>query len=157
LVKNFQTIISLIEDVLATSSDRKSEILKRYLEIILIEISQNNKKGLPTNNINYKRFIQLKKDLKNNFKLHKNVGFYANKQYITSKTLNIAVREIVDQSAKQFINGYIILLAKRLLTSSQLSTTEISYELGFNEPTNFVKFFKNMEGATPSVFQKVFK
>jgi len=151
-VKEFNLLISQIKSIYTSSKKMKVDILKKFLEIILLETFLVNQEFYPTQSINYKRFIQFKKDLKKHFKNERGVTFYAEKQYITAKTLNIATRDIIDKSAKQFISDYIILLAKRMLIKS--NTNQISYELGFDEPTNFVKFFKNKEGISPTMFQK---
>lgn len=150
-------MISQIKPVLTSTKKMKAEILKKYLEIILLEIYQYNQESSILQNINYQRFIQFKKDFKEHFKKQKNVKFFAKKQLISTKTLNIATREIINQSAKQFITEYIILLAKRMLINTNYTTTEIAYELGFDELTNFTKFFKKKEHISPSMFQKEHK
>lgn len=132
----------------------KKEMLEKYLELLLLEIVQVNEANPILKDNNFQRFYKFKQDLKKHFKAHKNVGFYAENQFTSPKTLNSSIRKIVDKSAKQFINEYIILLAKRMLINSDFSQKEIAYILGFDEPTNFTKFFKNIEKVSPSVFQK---
>lgn len=44
--------------------------------------------------------------------------------------------------------------ARKLLSETSMSITQISYRLTFNEPTNFTKFFKSFEGITPKQFRK---
>lgn len=44
--------------------------------------------------------------------------------------------------------------AKRLLAHSTLAVSAIGLELGFSEPTNFVKFFRHCEGLTPAAFRE---
>ena len=153
----FDTLINQIKRIYVSDKKIKSEILKKYLEIILLEILQSNQETLNLNNNNYLRFLAFKKDIKDNFKSQKKVNFYANKQNISPKTLNLAVRQTVDKSAKQFINEYLILSAKRLLINSNLTSSEIAYELGFDEPTNFTKFFKKAEKSSPTMFRKAHK
>lgn len=153
----FHTLIKQINTIFFSNKKMKSEILKRYLEIILFEIYQSNQERLTTKNNSYLRFITFKKDLKENFKTQKKVNFYAEKQNISPKTLNLAVRQTVDKSAKQFINEYLILSAKRLLINSTHTSSAIAYELGFDEPTNFTKFFKKAVNASPTMFRKEHK
>lgn len=43
--------------------------------------------------------------------------------------------------------------ARKLLSETPMSITEISYKLTFNEPTNFTKFFKSFEGLTPKQYR----
>ncbi|MGI6152715.1 MAG: PocR ligand-binding domain-containing protein [Christensenellaceae bacterium] len=44
--------------------------------------------------------------------------------------------------------------AKKLLEKTDLSVSQISDELGFNEPSYFIKIFRNYEGTTPSYYRK---
>ncbi len=149
-----EVLISQIQTVISSKNKFSSLLLKNYLEIILLEILQFNSENSSLHDINHKRFIQFKKDLKENYKTNKNVPFFAEKQLISAKTLNTATRKTINKSAKQFISDYIILLAKRMLVNSSFTTTEISFQLGFDEPTNFTKFFKNKENISPKKFQK---
>jgi len=43
--------------------------------------------------------------------------------------------------------------AKRMLGETPMSIGQISYKLTFNEPTNFTKFFKALEGITPKRYR----
>lgn len=113
MVQKFETLFTLIENEYKSDNKVKNEIL--LLEIF--QISQH-KNDFVLNNANYQRFVQFKKDLKVNYKSQKNVKFYADKQFTTPKTLNVAVRQTVDKSAKEYINEYIVLLAKRILINT---------------------------------------
>ncbi len=155
--KYLENLLQQIETVYSSDRIMKNEILKNYLSILLFEIYQHHQEKQIINSTDYLRFVAFKKDLKENFREHKKVNFYAVEQNISSKTLNLVIREIVDKSAKQFINEYVILLAKRLLVNSNLTSSEIAYDLGFDEPTNFTKFFKKNEKKSPSLFRKEHK
>jgi AraC-like DNA-binding protein len=56
-------------------------------------------------------------------------------------------------TAKRVIVERIVLEAKRLLARSALTVAAISHQLGFDEPTNFVKYFKRETGTTPAQFR----
>jgi AraC-like DNA-binding protein len=43
--------------------------------------------------------------------------------------------------------------AKRLLAHSLFPVANIGYEIGFSEPTNFVKFFRRETRLTPGAFR----
>lgn len=153
--QEFENILALLQRAVIGQVIMKKQLLQKYLEIVLIKLYQEKPIVVENKGVNYHRFIALKKDLKIHVQQHKEVSFYATKQHITPKTLNLAVKAVVDKTAKEFIHSYVLLLAKRLLVNSQLSSKEIGYALGFSEPTNFVKFFKNKEGVSPIEFQKV--
>jgi AraC-like DNA-binding protein len=54
---------------------------------------------------------------------------------------------------KTLIERRVTLEAKRLLAHSRLPVGELATRLGFSETTNFVKFFRRMEGLTPTLFR----
>ena len=60
-----------------------------------------------------------------------------------------ACRAAAAMTPKRVIVERIILEAKRLLAHSQLPVASISDQLGFDETTNFVKYFKRETGTTP--------
>lgn len=47
--------------------------------------------------------------------------------------------------------------AKKLLTQTDLTVTEISYRLGFDSQSYFTKSFKNLTNYSPLVYRKIFK
>lgn len=99
-------------------------------------------------------FLNFKILLENNFKNSRNAEFYAQELNITYKHLNTICKDIVVLTVKQFIDEFVILEAKRLLINSEIKSTELAYSLGFEEPTNFVKYFKKHTRLTPNTFKK---
>jgi len=67
----------------------------------------------------------------------------------SEKTLNRATHAVVDMSPKSLLVGRIVLEAKRLLAHSASPVAAIAADLGFEEATNFVKFFRRETGVTP--------
>ena len=99
-------------------------------------------------------FLSFKNLVSKHFSESRNADFYAQKMNITYKHLNTMCKEIVNVTAKQFIDEFIILEAKRKLVNSTIKSTELAYFLGFEEPTNFVKYFKKHTEFTPNSFKK---
>jgi AraC family transcriptional activator of pobA len=87
------------------------------------------------------------------FKNHKNVSFYASKLSLTEKRLNQAVSKILGKTVKQAIDERIMLEAKRLLAHTNENIKEVGFSLGFEEPTNFVKYFRKHNSGTPMEFR----
>ncbi|MCC8173154.1 MAG: helix-turn-helix domain-containing protein, partial [Odoribacter sp.] len=73
---------------------------------------------------------------------------------IGEKTLSKEVKLLTGKTPKLYIDERLTLEAKRLLSYSLLTVKEICFELGFDEPTNFGKFFKKQTGITPVAFRK---
>lgn len=82
------------------------------------------------------------------------VADYASKLCYTEKSLARAVAAAMGMTAKTFIAARINLEAKRLLVHTDIPVVTIAEKLGFDEPTNFSKFFKREVGCTPGEFRK---
>lgn len=78
---------------------------------------------------------------------------YARHLGCAAKSLNRACRAAGGTTAKRVIVDRIVLEARRSLAHSTDSVAAISAGLGFDEPTNFVKFFRRETGATPASFR----
>ncbi|KAA6344491.1 Arabinose operon regulatory protein [termite gut metagenome] len=68
--------------------------------------------------------------------------FYANKLCITPKHLSKVIKESSDRSAIEWIDSYVMLEAKALLKSTNMTIQQISDELNFPSQTFFGKYFK---------------
>lgn len=79
---------------------------------------------------------------------------YARELGYTEKSLARAVAASAGTTAKAFIAARITLEAKRLLAHTDQPVASIADRLGFDEPTNFSKFFKREAGCTPASFRR---
>ena len=99
-------------------------------------------------------FVRFRQLLEQNFRQVHTVQEYADRLNISSRTLTKYVNQSAHRSPLQIINDRILLEAKRQLCHSALSIKEIGYQLGFEDPSYFVKFFKRLTGKMPSEFRK---
>ncbi|MFK7924966.1 MAG: helix-turn-helix transcriptional regulator [Bacteroidia bacterium] len=82
------------------------------------------------------------------------VGDYAEEMHISPKHLSQTVKKNVGQTAKEMIQGRLLLEAKRMLIHTEFSIKEIAYELGYHEPLHFSAFFKKQAGLSASAFRE---
>lgn len=59
------------------------------------------------------------------------------------------------KSAKEYIDLHLLNKAKTILQTTQQSISEVAYELGFDYPNHFSKFFKSKTGLSPSEFRNI--
>lgn len=85
-------------------------------------------------------------------RLH-SVKEYASLLGVSPKTLTNHVAQCSPHSPLALINARLVLEAKRRLRYSTLIIKEIAFELGFDDPSYFVKFFKRQTGQLPADFR----
>jgi AraC-like DNA-binding protein len=82
-----------------------------------------------------------------------NVKDYAIQLNTQARTLNTLARKYGNKSALEIIQDRIVLEAKRKLYHSSASIKELGYELGFEDPAYFTRFFKKNVGTAPRHFK----
>ena len=83
--------------------------------------------------------------------------FFSEKLNVTPNYLSDTIRHHSGKSALNIIHDYIIEEAKRLLTTSNQTVSEISSVLGFEYPNYFSRLFKRKTNLSPSDFRKSVK
>ncbi len=156
--KKFERLFYLIEKELENKPDKNQyNILKNLLHILLMYAERVKgthgftrlKKGA---DLDYT--ILFKDVLDEKFHLLKSVKEYSCLLHVSEKRLNQATKKILGKTPKQMIDDRIVLEAKRLLIHTHQNIKEISFALGFAEPTNFIKYFRKHVSKTPVEFRE---
>lgn len=87
------------------------------------------------------------------YKYQRSLEFYAGKLCMTTKHLSASVKNISGKSARQWVDDYVILEAKRLLKSTDWPVQQISDELNFPTQSFFGKYFKREVGVSPKQYR----
>ncbi|MEM7486652.1 MAG: helix-turn-helix transcriptional regulator [Bacteroidota bacterium] len=90
---------------------------------------------------------QVKKNLK--------VADFAKLMNISPNHLNKSVRATTSKSASEIIDEIKLIEIKYLLYQSNLSISEISYEMGYLDASYFTRFFKKREGVPPRTYREL--
>lgn len=156
----FADLFKLMEKELENEKDiSQSYILKNLLHNVLL-LSERERRKQDFDEIRKGAdldYVMLFKDLlETNYRKLKQVSIYAKKISVTEKRLNQATSKILDKSPKQMIDERVMLEAKRLLAHTNESVKEIGFDLGFDEPTNFIKYFRKHSHSTPVEFRVQF-
>ncbi len=81
------------------------------------------------------------------------VAPYARRIGCSERSLARATEAVTGVTAKRFITQRVVLEAKRLLAHGSDPVSTIAARLGFDEATNFVKYFRRETGTTPMAFR----
>lgn len=112
---------------------------------------QKEEKGKTKHQILVENFLTL---VQRHYKEERSLEFYAKKLYLTAKHLSKVVKENSGTSASDWINNYVILEAKALFKSTDLTVQQVSDRLNFPSQSFFGKYFKRLVGITPSEYRK---
>lgn len=94
----------------------------------------------------FNRFMML---MERDYKLSRDVNYYADLMHITSKYLTNIVRQVAGHTPKTIIDQYVILQLKMQLQRSSQSIKEIAWEYPFTDVSFFCRYFKKHTGLTP--------
>ena len=84
------------------------------------------------------------------------VQYVANLLSISPVYLSSLLKSLTGQSTQQLIHEKLIEKAKERLSTTNLTVSEIAYELGFEHSQSFSKLFRSKSGLTPSKFRQSF-
>jgi AraC-like DNA-binding protein len=84
------------------------------------------------------------------------VLYFAEIMNVSSNYLSDMLRTLTGQSTQQHIHNKLIEKAKETLITTNLSVSEIAYQLGFEHPQSFSKLFKSKTNLTPIEFRASF-
>jgi len=116
-------------------------------------IKREKIKNIANNSGDLHYLNQFKNKLEENFSCSRSVQYYAEQLNITSKKLNQITNDFWGRPTKQIIEERVLLETKRLLVHTDMTVKEIGTSLGFNDPTNFNKFFKRYIKSTPTEYR----
>ena len=105
-------------------------------------------------NIHIDKFMKL---VESHLKEQHSVQYYADKLCITPNYLNEIVTSTKGISAKQYIRNKVMDEAKRLLTYTDSSISDIAFELYFSTVSYFIRSFRQHTGETPLLYRKTHK
>lgn len=151
----------IIEDIERelTQSDvlGHTEYIRSLVKLLLIQFERSYKadeeQPFSPSKVSHKTFLEFRRDLEHNYRKLHSVKEYAALLNVSTKTLTNYVSECSAFTPLEIINHRITLEAKRLLRYSDYMIKEIAFELGFDDPSYFVKFFKRQAGCSPAEYR----
>lgn len=77
------------------------------------------------------------------------VRYFADKLFLSANYFGDLIKRETGRSAQEQIQSYVVGLAKERIYDTQMTVSEIAYELGFQYPQHFSRMFKKIVGQTP--------
>jgi AraC family transcriptional activator of pobA len=155
--KAFNVLIQEMEEEMASSGKSKDMVLRPLLQIFLAKAqriydrqSEGGVINLPKNKFvsEFETLVEI------NFTKHLRAGDYARQLNVSPNHLNDLCKQYFSKTTEQVIHNRLMLEIKRLLVYSDKTVKEICYELNFEDPAYFNRFFKKHTGTTPMDYRK---
>ncbi|MDT0553554.1 helix-turn-helix domain-containing protein [Urechidicola vernalis] len=157
-IKKLDFILNNLIEEFQLNETAQYDMLQSYLKQFIVS-SVRIKKGQSQikEDVASKLFKDFSVLVEMNFKSIHAVNEYASRLGLSPKSLTKHFQKIGTTSPSQFIKNRIILEAKRQLLYSNDSIKTIAYNLGFNDPAYFSRFFAKATTQSPNSFKKEVK
>ena len=156
-LEKFETLWKMFSIEMESIDDLKNEMLQMMLKRLLILCTRIYKEQTELTSFD-KNQLDIVREynylVEKYFKTKHQVVDYATLLNKSPKTLSNLFKKFGNKSPLQIIQDRKILEARRLLYYTDKSVKEIAYEIGFEDIQTFSRFFKKIEGVSPSNFKK---
>jgi len=147
-----------MQNASASPEEMKFETIGAYLKLFLIECNgacslypDSNTQNIEVGRSLVQRFKEL---VEQHFTEWHQVQDYAKELNVSPGYLNEVISSAIHKPAKEYILNRLILETKRLSIFTAKSIKEIGYDLGFDDPSHFSKFFKTFTGNSIGEFRE---
>jgi AraC-like DNA-binding protein len=155
--KKLNGILEALIEEFQNNETAQYDMLQSYLKQFMISAVRVKKENdtLKTDEVTrlFKDFSLL---VEEHYKSIHSVSTYANRLGISPKSITKHFKKMGNQSPSDFIKNRILLESKRMLIYSDFTIKEIAFELGFNDPAYFTRFFTKALQKSPLQFKKDF-
>ncbi|MCS0637420.1 AraC family transcriptional regulator [Streptomyces sp. LP05-1] len=133
--------------------DAQVELVRHLLSALVLRLSHlgPREQARPEGN---EVFLAFHRAVRGSFATSRRVDEYAQALGYSPRTLTRAVLAATGRTAKQYLDDYTVLEAKRLLVHTDLAAAGIAGRLGFATPASFAKFFRQHTDRTPTDFRR---
>ena len=137
----------------------RDELIANQLEIgaqlIEIYLQENGMMKMQESASNQQLVDRFQNAVVNHYTESRKVEYYANLLCLSPKYFGSLIKEQTGVAASVWITRYVITKAKTLLHyRKDLNIQQISYEIGFQDPAAFTRYFKTNAGMSPKEYRE---
>jgi AraC family transcriptional regulator, transcriptional activator of pobA len=154
--QKFDLLLSMFIGEMNTSDLIQHEMLLVLLKRLIVNVTRMARKEAFTEQVTDDKYNLMRKFnllVEAHFRSEHAVSYYAQRLNKSPKTLSNLFALYNAQSPSQIIQERILIEAKRLLSYSDKSAKEITYELGFEDAAYFSAYFKKHTNQSPLEFR----
>ena len=156
-LSNLNLVIGQLNSEMEGTQPQQRIMIMSLLTSFLIEIYRTFKHETSSQILQKNRSLQIyssfKKSIVQSKNPQKNIEEYASSLNITALHLNRICKEVQQKTATKVVSEFFMEEAKKYLTFTDYSISEVAFQLNFNDPAYFSRFFKKEFGQNPKYFR----
>jgi AraC family transcriptional activator of pobA len=136
----------------------KTDILHGLLKLLIAHLSGKFRIYDHTRSTTqvYQIYHKFMDTLENRYMTYKQVSDYAEELAVSASYLSEVVKRVTGFPASYHIQQRVLLEAKRKVLCKKVPMKQIAFDLGYEDPSTFSKFFKTYTGGTFSDFRMLY-
>ncbi len=156
----FHRLNQILDNIYSEYTEKQEayqECIKAGLDLLMISLFRQSRNSVasPSGSHLYaqdrlEEFFEL---LETHVTAHKQVSYYTDLMNLSAFQLNEIIKSTVGKTSSELINDHIILEAKRHLLATPNQVKEIAEQLGYEDVSYFIRFFKKHTGYSPEVYR----
>ncbi|WP_034997868.1 helix-turn-helix domain-containing protein [Beijerinckia mobilis] len=153
-------LATILQLALAESSghrQKRSEALTALASLILVWFRRVRTAGNPESTDPAGSAISLVQrfsaQVEEDFRRHPSLADHAQKLGVSVAHMSRVCRQITGRSAQAFVQDRLMLEARRQLAYTSMNIAEIAFDLGFDDPAYFTRFFTRHAGLSPRAYR----
>ena len=159
--KDFNPLSTTLQNMLDEyrgNQEGYENVIKANLEIFLIQFLRYRQHRALTsakaNSYQQEKLQEFMDLMEANINTTKSVAVYADLVHLSPFQLNSLSKSLVGKTIAELIDDQILLEAKRYLLATSNQVNQIAFQLGYDDVSYFIRFFKKRTGQTPESFRK---
>ena len=156
--ESFAHLIAVMVEEFKQKDNVQQEMLQALLKRFIIKCTRLAREQIQEEKKVHSGEIDLVREFSALVELHfrkeHSVQFYADQLFKSAKTLSNLFNKYSEKSPLKIIQDRLSLEARRLLYYTDKSAKEVAYDLGFEDPAHFSRFFKKSVGVSPTEFKE---
>lgn len=157
LLSQLAQYFRLIEDEFQRTDSDYNVMLEWLVKMVLMTLKrqlENTQLQASSGSASSQKLRSFRRFLEGEYKNQWTVQQYATALHTSVSSLNRLCKEAVGLTAKDIIQERVLIEAKRKLIYTRNTLDQTAYTLGFKDPAYFSRFFKRLEGVSPSEYRE---
>jgi len=134
------------------------KIITANLDIFFVELLRQHTPHVPNTGSTYtqERLEEFLALVETHIATHKQVSDYADMLHLSPYQLNAITKAALGKTCSALIDAHIVLESKRYLLATSSQVSQVAGQLGYEDVSYFIRFFKKHTGYSPEAFRHHF-